>query len=181
MSAKIRSGRVLLVALLISRIAFAGDTTLPTRLTLSNGSNEVRVHDIKILVIKALVSTGNAHSFETYTSFTVPSDPHEDWQQILVDNPDGDAESFRSIESADSNVQSVAMVRENDTLSVVQARKIGLKPPDLYLKNARVTFTVYRFNGDTRDYPRFVRERTGISAETYLNASDALDKEFLRR
>lgn len=176
----IRIARLAIFALFISRIAIAGDTTMPARLTLLNGSNDVQVHDLKLRVIRASVPTADAHSFESYTIFVVSGDQHARWQQVLVDNPGKEASNFRSTESADSNVQSIAMYSENRTLFVVQARKIGLKAPDLYLKETRIAFTVYRFNDDL-DYPRFVHERTVDSTASFLNASDALEKEFFRR
>jgi hypothetical protein len=166
-----------LLSLLLTNPVFAEDTSQKVQIVLFGGSNNLRVHGKQIRVIKASVQTADAHSFESYTSFVTANDQGGDWQHILVSNPDDDAESFRSAESADSNVQSIAMYQERNELFAVQARKTRLLPHDLYLKKAKVVFTEYRFNDDI-DYPRFVRERTTESVATYLNASDAITNEF---
>jgi hypothetical protein len=172
---------------IITRIAFAavflvvfgsaGAATSESRIRLSNGITDVQSHGMKVRIVKATVPTSNAHTFDSYTSFILPREPNGEWLHILVDRPDGDSTDFRSVESADSNVQSIALYRGVDALFVVEARKTGLTPPALYLKKAKVVFTVYRFNGDL-DYPRFVTERKGSSINEYLDAVDALDREF---
>lgn len=168
------------LALLVSNLALAANALPQNQILLSSGSNDLQVQSMSVRVIRASVSTANAHSFETYTTYIVSPGQREGWQQIMVDEADNEEADFRSEESADSNVQSVAMFRGGNELFVVQAHKAGLTPPDLYLKKARITFHVYRFNADP-DYPRFVRERTSESRSTYLDANDALQMEFFQK
>jgi hypothetical protein len=163
--------------------ASATDSRKPeeaTRLRLVEGSNDVSAGGVTVRVIKASVSMLTAHSYETYTSFVLPSAPAGAWQQILVDQPDQDFPDFRTVESADSTVQAIALYRDRDTLYVIQATKEGLSPPDLYLKPAHVTFRVYRFNGNA-NIARFRQERLFHSVSAYKDANDALVKEFFAK
>lgn len=151
-----------------------------TEIRLVDGSNEVSAGRVTVHIVKASVATLTAHSYETYTSFLLPSVPNGSWQHVLVDEPDRDFPDFRTTESADSTIQAIAMYRQRGALYVVQATKEGLTAPDLYLKAAHVTFRVYRFNGNA-DIARFGLEQQFKSVSTYKDAEDALAKEFFEK
>ncbi|WP_196480882.1 hypothetical protein, partial [Burkholderia vietnamiensis] len=121
-----------------------------------------------------------AHSYDTFTSYVLPEKPGGTWLQIPVDQPDSSDSEFRTVESADSTVQAIVMYRSGGALYAVQATKTGADAPDLYVKPAPVNFKVYRFNGNL-DVARFKLTQTSRSKATYMNAGDALTKEFFSR
>ncbi|RFU45009.1 hypothetical protein [Paraburkholderia sp. DHOC27] len=152
---------------------------IPVReaLTLNEGINDIQVAGQTVRVIRAFVGTLTAHSYETYTSFVLPTHSAGTWARVLVDQPDGNSADLTTIESADSMVQSVAVFMRKGVLFAVQATKTGAVMPALYLDRSTVTFKVFRFNGN-RDMARFTQEQRFESKEKYMNADDALKKEF---
>ncbi|RAS27796.1 hypothetical protein [Paraburkholderia bryophila] len=176
-----------IVALLCLALCFSGAYGADTKpvpanaeLKLSDGANDVALTESTVRVIKGYVGTLTAHSYETFTSYVLPEKSGGTWLQIPVDQPDGSISEFRTVEAADSTVQAVAMYRTAGTLYAVVATKAGGSAPDLYLKPASITFRVYRFNGSL-DVARFKLERTSSSKAVYMNASDALTKEFFSK
>lgn len=173
---------IVLVALCMTGAEAADLQKPPARaeLRLVDGSNDVAVNGLTVRVVKAYVGTLTAHSYKTFTSFVLPATAGGTWLHVLVDQPDSDLPDFRTVESADSTVQAVAMYRDNGALFAVQATKEGLSPPDLYLNAAYVIFRVYRFNGNL-DMALFKQEKVFKSASMYVNAGDALAKEFFKK
>jgi hypothetical protein len=148
-----------------------------SELVLNNGITDVRVDGLTVRVVRAFVGTLTAHGYETYTGFVLPKKPAGTWLHILVDRPDSDSSDFTTVESADSTVQAIAMYMDDGALFAVQATKSGQTAPDLYLKASRVTFKVYRFNGN-QDMARFKQKKVSESKSIYIDAGDALAKEF---
>jgi hypothetical protein len=155
--------------------------SITSEIKLLDGYNDVRTNEGALRIIKAVVGTLTAHSYETYTSFLLPKNPVGAWQQVLIDQPDQVFPAFRTEESADSTIQAIAAYREpNGALCVVQATKEGLGAPDLYLKATRISFEVFRFNGNA-DVARFKQVAMFHSGATYVDANDALVKEFFKK
>lgn len=174
---------VIVLAALCMTAAEAADFQKPpakAELRLADGSNDVTVNGLTVRVVKAYVSTLTAHSYETFTSFVLPATAGGTWLHVLVDQPDSDFPDLRTVESADSTVQAITMYRDNGALFAVQATKEGLSAPDLYLKAACITFRVYRFN-ENLDRALFKQEKVFKSASMYVNAGDALAKEFFKK
>ncbi|RKP45180.1 hypothetical protein [Trinickia fusca] len=173
----------ILVAALCTVGAYGAEcTNIPARkpIDLADGINDVHVGTDTLKVVKAFVNVGTAHSYDTYTTFVAPNHPGDQWLHVRVRQPDSDVADFRSFESADSNVQAIALYCERGSLFVVQAEKIGANPPDLYLKPARVEFTTYRYHGES-DFVRFDQDKKFQSTQPFLNASDGLVKEFFKK
>ncbi|KWK83878.1 hypothetical protein WM16_31630 [Burkholderia ubonensis] len=147
---------------------------------LSSGVNSVSLKGMTVKVVKGYVGTLTAHSYDTYTSYAVADKSDGTWLQIPVDLPDGSMPDFRTVESADSTVQAIAMYKVDNALFAVQVTKEGNSPPDLYLKPTKVAFRVYRFNGNL-DVARFKLERSFSSKASYMNAGDAIAAEFFSR
>ncbi|MGC2960306.1 hypothetical protein ACPUET_10045 [Paraburkholderia graminis] len=163
--------------------AYGADTksiSANAELKLMNGANDVALAGMTVKVIKGYVGTLTAHSYDTFTSYVLPEKSGGTWLQIPVDQPDGSISQFRTVESADSTVQAVAMYRSAGTLYAVVATKNGGSPPDLYLKPAPIIFNVYRFNGSL-DVARFKLQQTSSSKASYMDAGDALAKEFFSK
>lgn len=164
----------------------AGNTTnaqevnTSAEVKLADGANDVVLDGMTVKVIKGYVGTLTAHSYETYTSYVVPQNGTGAWLQIPLEDSNGSAPELRTVESADSTVQAVAMYRSSGKLYAVVATKTGDKLPDLYLKPAPVTFKIYRFNGNL-DVARFKFERTIKSKATWMDANDALSKAFFSK
>ncbi|RDK03960.1 hypothetical protein [Paraburkholderia lacunae] len=173
---------LLCLALCISG-AYGADTkpvAANAELKLTDGANDVVLTGMTVRVIKGYVGTLTAHSYDTFTSYVLPEKSSGTWLQIPVDQPDGSISEFRTVESADSTVQAIAMYRSAGKLYAVVATKNGGSPPDLYLKPAPITFKVYRFNGSL-DVARFKLEQTSSSKAAYMDAGDALTKEFFSK
>jgi hypothetical protein len=170
---------VLCLALCVSgvRAADIGRVPASAELRLTDGQTDIPLAGMTVRVIKGYVGTLTAHSYETFTSYVLPAKGGEKWLQILVDQPDSSDTDLRTVESADSTVQTVAIYRSDGALYVVQATKSGSTAPDLYLKPAPVVFKVYRFNGNL-DIARFKLVQTLHSKAPYMNAGDALAAEF---
>jgi hypothetical protein len=151
-----------------------------SELALNDGPTDVQVNDLSVKVIRSFVGTLTAHSYERFTSFVVPRQSRAAWLQVMISDPDNDVSDFRTVESADSTVQSIAMYRSDGALFAVQATKSGLHSPDLYLNQSLVKFTVYKFNGN-QDMARFRMERVFESKSKYVNAGGALANEFFCR
>lgn len=164
--------------------AHAADVTdhvpASAELRLIDGQNDVSLTGMTVRVVQGHVGTLTAHSYDTFTTYVLPGQAGGSWVQILVDQPDSSDPQLRTVESADSTVQAIAMYRSSGTLYAVQATKTGAEAPDLYLKPEMVTFKVYRFNGDL-DVARFKLVQTLRSKTAYMNAGDALAKEFFSR
>ncbi|MGV2292993.1 hypothetical protein AAHK20_30090 [Trinickia sp. YCB016] len=155
----------------------AGHIPASAELRLVEGPTDVAFAGMTVRVVKGYVGTLTAHSYESFTSYVLPKTAGGNWLQILVDQPDSSDPELRTVESADSTVQAIAMYRSGDALYAVQATKSGAEAPDLYLKPETVTFKVYRFNGNL-DVARFKLVQTSHSHAAYMNAGDALAKEF---
>ncbi|MBJ9678809.1 hypothetical protein [Burkholderia gladioli] len=147
---------------------------------LTEGTTDVALAGKTVRIVKGYVGSPTAHGYATLTSYLLPAKAGGTWLQIPVDLPDSTEPEFRTAESADSNVQAIAMYRLDGALYAVQAAKTGATAPDLYLKPEPVTLKVYRFNEDP-DYARFKLVQTVRSQSTYLNASDALAREFFAK
>lgn len=160
--------------------AAAQEVSASAKLKVADGANDVAIDGMTVRVIKGYVGTLTAHSYETYVSYVMPEKPGGTWLQIPLEDSDGATPELRTVESADSTVQAVAMYRSSGKLYAVVAAKTGNKFPDLYLKPAPVTFKVYRFNGSL-DVARFKLERIVSSKTVWLDAGDALDKEFFSK
>lgn len=173
---------LLFVALCMSTASGVNLDAAPAKaeVQLAEGSSDISVGDKTVRVVRAHVGTSNAHSYETFTGFLLPRHSGDPWLHVMVDEPDGTRSDFRTVESADSTVQAIAIYRDHNRLFVVQATKGGIGAPDLYLKKTRVNFSVYQFNEDI-DMPRFKRQKTLESTSTYLNAGDALTSEFFSK
>ncbi|RQH01679.1 hypothetical protein [Paraburkholderia dinghuensis] len=170
---------VLCLALCFSGAHAAEVSQIPAsvQLKLVDGPTDVPLAGMTVRVVKGYVGTLTAHGYETFTSYVLPGKAGGSWLQILVDQPEGSDSELRTVESADSTVQAIAMYRSNDALYAVQATKSGATAPDLYLKPEMVAFKVYRFNGNL-DVARFKLVQTLRSKASYMNAGDALAKEF---
>jgi hypothetical protein len=173
---------ILCLTLCFSRVYGAEAHPIPvnTQLKLADGANDVALTGMTVKVIKGYVGTLTAHSYDTFTSYVLPEKPGTTWLHITVDQPDGSISEFRTVESADSTVQAIAMYRAAGSLYTVVATKNGGSAPDLYLKPALITFKVYRFNGSL-DVARFKLERTSTSKTAYMDAGDAMTKEFFSK
>ncbi|RKR43591.1 hypothetical protein [Paraburkholderia sp. BL17N1] len=173
---------ILCLAFCISAAYGADAKPIPAHaeLKLMDGANDVALTGMTVKVIKGYVGTLTAHSYDTFTSYVLPEKPGGTWLQIPVEQPDSSSSEFRTVESADSTVQAIAMYRAADALYAVVATKNGGSPPDLYLKPAPIIFKVYRFNGSL-DLARFKLERTSSSKASYMDAGDALAKEFFSK
>ncbi|WP_321951191.1 hypothetical protein [Paraburkholderia bannensis] len=170
----------MVLGLVAGTVADAQEVSSGKRLQLIDGSNDIAVDGMTIRVIKGYVGTLTAHSYDTYTSYIVPKEHGGTWLQIPLEDADGTLPELRTVESADSTVQAVAMYRLQGRLYAVVASKSGNKLPDLYVKAAPVTFKVYRFNGN-QDVARFELERTTHSKSAWMDAGDALDKAFFSK
>jgi len=171
------------LALCLSRAYGAdavGHIPVSAELRLVDGQTDVPLAGMTVRVVKGHVGTLTAHSYDTFTSYVLPRGPGGAWLQILIDQPDSSDLQLRTVESADSTVQAIAMYRSGDVLYAVQATKGGAEAPDLYLKPETITFKVYRFNGNL-DVARFKLVQTSRSKTAYMDASDALAKEFFSR
>jgi hypothetical protein len=170
----------LVLALIGGSVADAQEISAATRLRLVDGANDITLDRMTVRIVKGYVGTLTAHSYDTYTSYVVPQDRSGAWLQIPLEDPDNTALELRTIESADSTVQAIAMYRLQNRLYAVVATKSGNKLPDLYLKPAPVTFKIYLFNGNL-DVARFKMERTIRSESVWTDAGDALDKVFFAK
>jgi hypothetical protein len=183
MKTSIRIAAMVVAAAACLSNAWATDFIKPRKnaeISLLDGNNDVVANGMTLRVIKAYVSTLTAHSYLTLTSFVLPAETNRVWRHVLVDQPDRDFPDFRTVESADSTVQAVAMYRDRGAIYVIEATKEGLAPPDLYLKAARVMFRIYRFNAST-DVARFEQESVLQSVSMYVDANDALANEFFTK
>ena len=145
-------------------------------LTLKDGVNDLKIGDMPVRIIKAFVSNGTASSFDTYSVFVMPAKQSERWLQVTVPNDTGIGFNFRTYESGDSNLQFVSFYQQGGKLFAVTALKTG-QVPEVNLKPAPVDFKVYSFNQDW-DLPKFDNEGVMHAQSKYLNAEDALAKEF---
>ncbi|WP_230939521.1 hypothetical protein, partial [Burkholderia vietnamiensis] len=118
--------------------------------------------------------TRSSYEYMDYLQSSPRFCPHPRWVSSAWTS------TFRTVESADSTVQAIVMYRSGGALYAVQATKTGADAPDLYVKPAPVNFKVYRFNGNL-DVARFKLTQTSRSKATYMNAGDALTKEFFSR
>ncbi|MFX1766900.1 hypothetical protein PWP93_30825 [Paraburkholderia sp. A1RI-2L] len=160
--------------------ATAQEVGASAELKLVDGANDVTLDGMTVRVIKGYVGTLTAHSYETYVSYVIPKNPEGTWLQIPLEDRDGTTAELRTVESADSTVQAVAMYRSAGKLYAVVATKTGNKLPDLFLKPAPITFKVYRFNGNL-NVARFKLEQTTSSKAAWLDAGDALNKVFFSK
>lgn len=177
-----------LAALAVSAICLAlpaqGENLAPVpakaELKLVDGTNDIKTGDMVVRIVKAFVSNMTASSFNTYTLFVLPEKKETQW--LLITNPStgGIAYNFREYESGDSNIQSVAFFKNGDKLFAVQATKEGLPLPDLNLKKADVKIQVFKFNQDG-DVPMFTPAGTMKAKARYMDASEALQKEFFTK
>ncbi|AOJ16958.1 hypothetical protein [Burkholderia vietnamiensis] len=177
---KIVAALCLALSLSGAHAADAGRIPANAEVKLVDGANDVTLAGMTVRVVKGYVGTLTAHSYDTFTSYVLPEKPGGTWLQIPVDQPDSSDSEFRTVESADSTVQAIVMYRSGGALYAVQATKTGADAPDLYVKPAPVNFKVYRFNGNL-DVARFKLTQTSRSKATYMNAGDALTKEFFSR
>ncbi|WP_431823329.1 hypothetical protein [Burkholderia sp. F1] len=173
---------VMCLAFCISGAKAADVSRIPAsaELKLAEGQTDISLAEMTVRVVRGHVGTLTAHSYETLTSYILPGKGGESWLQILVDQPDSSEPELRTVESADSTVQAIAMYRSNGALYAVQATKSGAAAPDLYVKPAQITFRVYRFNGNL-DVARFKLVQTFRSKTAYMDAGDALAKEFFSK
>jgi hypothetical protein len=171
---------VLAISLYVSVPAWAagiGPVPAKAELKLKDGINDVKTGDMTVRIVKAYVSTLTASSHDIYTVYILPEKNATQW--LLVTNPSGDGNEFNfwNSESGDSNRKSVTFYKDGDELYAVMAEKEALQVPANNLKKTDVKIRVFQFNQNW-DVPMFNDAGEMKSKSRYMNASDALRKEF---
>jgi hypothetical protein len=145
-------------------------------LQLKDGPNDIKVGDMTVRIIKAFVSNGTASSFDTYTLFVLPGKADEPWRQVTVPSNTGIGYNFRNYETGDSNIQSISFFQQGGQLFAVEAAKAG-QVPQVNLSKAGIDFQIFKFNQNW-DIPKFDPEGVMHAKGKYMDAGDALTKEF---
>lgn len=144
---------------------------------LKDGATDVKVGDMTVRIIRGFAGNLTASGFSTYTVYVLPSKPGERWLHVTTPAEKGIGYNFRSYETGDANIQSIAFYKKGDALYAVQAAKVGLPAPQINLASTEVEFRTYKFNQDW-DVPMFDDEATTRSKGKYTDAAGALAKEF---
>ncbi|MDW5419235.1 hypothetical protein R6242_21920 [Iodobacter sp. CM08] len=147
------------------------------QISFRNGTNDFSIKKINFRIIKSQVSLLSANNFEIYTVYVLPSESNGVWMHVPFDNKRPPVDYFlNSIESADSNIQSIRFYKKNEQLFVVKATKTGEKAPNINLKKTSIILHTYRFN-ENEDVPRFLEIDTRDAKKIYLNADEAINAE----
>lgn len=166
------------LCLLMPAWAAAVDTAPASAvMKLKDGINDIKTGDMVVRIVKAYVSTMTATSHDIYTVYILPE--KKDTQWLLVTNPSGDGNEFNfwNSESGDSNRKAVEFYKQGDSLYAVLAEKEGLQTAGVNTKKTDVKIQVFQFNQNW-DVPMFTKAGEIKTKSRYMNASEALKKEF---
>ncbi|WP_156397912.1 hypothetical protein [Duganella sp. Root336D2] len=148
-----------------------------TELKLKDGVNDIKTGDMVVRIVKSYVSTATASSHNVYTVFILPEKNETQWLLVTNSAMDGDDFNFSNSESGDSNRRAVTFYKTSEGLFAVQAEKEGLGEPANNMKKTSVKIRVFQFNQNW-DVPMFNGTGEMKSKARYMDASDALQKEF---
>ncbi|QJE02030.1 hypothetical protein HH212_20065 [Massilia forsythiae] len=144
------------------------------------GVNTVKLGKLSLRIVKGMIGNGTASSFDTFTLYLVPAAPGEAWMQVTAPGQKGLGYNFRNYESGDANMQSIGFYVEANHLYAVQATKVGAAADANGSRKTPFDFEVSRFNED-EDIPMFHSERKLRSKGQYVDASEAVAREFFNR
>lgn len=144
------------------------------------GVNTVKLGKLSLRIVKGMVGTGTASSFDTFTLYLVQAAPGEAWMQVTAPGQKGIGYNFRNYESGDANMQSIGFYVEAGHLYAVQATKVGAAADANGSRKTPFDFEVSRFNED-EDIPMFNGERKLRSKGQYVDAHEAVTREFFGR
>jgi hypothetical protein len=180
----IKTGLAALLYCCLSVQAIAATTApkAPARveLKIGNGVTDVKLDRSSLRIIKATVGTGTASDFDTYTVYLLPTRDGQPWMQVTTPSAKGMGYNFRTFQSGDANTQALAFYKRGDHLFAVQASKIGAPADAAGSRKTQFEFETFSFNGND-DIPMFDSEEKLRSTGKYVDATEALQREFFGR
>lgn len=176
------AGALLLATAALSTSTAATTYAIPAdaEIQLKYGTNEVRTGDMVLHIVKSFVGTLTASGFDTYTTFVLPDKTSERWLMVTSPADKGIGYNFRNYETGDANLRAVSFYKEGGRLFVVAAERENATTTEARMKKGGVVFQIYKFNGDW-DMPQFDLDGSIRARQQYLDAADALKKEFYKR
>ena len=148
-------------------------------LKLAYGISEVKAGSMAVRIVRAQVGTSSASTFDTYTVYLMPSKTGEPWMHVTTSDPKGLGYNLRTYESGDANTQAIAFYREGTRLHAVQANKVREETDTAGPRTTPFNFKFFVFN-ENEEIPMFDNEGTLQSRGSYVDGSEALQREFFR-